>query len=129
MGTLLRPLLCDGKNRSCLTSRGKFQLAATYFVIRLRFVGFWLLMGAGAVWFVIAAYKFGRTVLDQLAGDARACLSGAALWRSAIITSHETHSHNECSVRHPDLPHRNFPALWIEWSYLRSYVCVVESRS
>jgi hypothetical protein len=33
---------------------------ATYYVIPLRLVGFWLLMGAAAVWFVIAVYKFGR---------------------------------------------------------------------
>jgi hypothetical protein len=31
----------------------------TYFVISLRTIGFWLLMGAAAVWFVIA--KFGRS--------------------------------------------------------------------
>jgi hypothetical protein len=26
----------------------------------LRIIGFWLLMGIAAVWFVVAAYKFGR---------------------------------------------------------------------
>jgi hypothetical protein len=29
-------------------------------VIPLRIIGFWLLMGIAAVWFVVAAYKFGR---------------------------------------------------------------------
>jgi hypothetical protein len=29
-------------------------------VIPLRVVGFWLLMGTAIVWFLIAAYKFGR---------------------------------------------------------------------
>jgi heme/copper-type cytochrome/quinol oxidase subunit 1 len=34
----------------------------TYYVIApLRIIGFWLLMGVAAVWFVIAAYKFGRS--------------------------------------------------------------------
>jgi hypothetical protein len=32
----------------------------TYYVIPLRIIGFWLLMGIAAVWFVVAAFKFGR---------------------------------------------------------------------
>jgi riboflavin transporter FmnP len=32
----------------------------TYYVITPRIIGFWLLMGMAAVWFVIAVYKFGR---------------------------------------------------------------------
>lgn len=32
----------------------------TYYVIPLRIIGFWLLMGVAATWFVVAAYKFGR---------------------------------------------------------------------
>ena len=32
----------------------------TYRVIPLRVVGSWLLMGIAVVWFLIAAYKFGR---------------------------------------------------------------------
>jgi hypothetical protein len=32
-----------------------------YFMPPLRIIGFWLLMGVAAVWFVIAVYKFGRS--------------------------------------------------------------------
>jgi hypothetical protein len=33
----------------------------TYYVMPpVRLIGFWLLMGVAVVWFVIAAYKFGR---------------------------------------------------------------------
>lgn len=33
----------------------------TYFVISFRTIGFWLLMGAAAVWFVFAVDKFRRS--------------------------------------------------------------------
>jgi hypothetical protein len=34
----------------------------TYYVMPpLRIIGFWLLMGVAAVWFVIAAFRFGRS--------------------------------------------------------------------
>jgi hypothetical protein len=33
---------------------------ATYYVIPIRIIGFWLLMGVAAVGIAIAAYKFGR---------------------------------------------------------------------
>jgi hypothetical protein len=33
---------------------------AKYYVIPYRIIGFWLLMGVAAVWFVIAVFKFGR---------------------------------------------------------------------
>jgi hypothetical protein len=33
----------------------------TFYVMPLRIIAFWLLMGVAAVWFVIAAYKFGRS--------------------------------------------------------------------
>jgi hypothetical protein len=36
------------------------SLHDTYWAIPLPIIGFWLLMGIAAVWFVIAAYKFGR---------------------------------------------------------------------
>jgi hypothetical protein len=37
------------------------QIHDTYYVMPpLRIIGFWLLMGIAAVWFVVAAYKFGR---------------------------------------------------------------------
>jgi hypothetical protein len=36
------------------------QLHDTYRVIPLRVVGFWVLMGIAATWFLIAAYKFRR---------------------------------------------------------------------
>jgi hypothetical protein len=39
----------------------RYGVHATYFIISLRTIGFWLLMGIAAVWFVIAAYKFGRS--------------------------------------------------------------------
>jgi hypothetical protein len=45
--------------RSLLSSR--IGVHATYFVIPLRIIGFWLLMGVAAVWFLIAAFKFGRS--------------------------------------------------------------------
>ena len=32
-----------------------------YFMPPLRLIGFWLLMGVAAVWFVIAVYKFRRS--------------------------------------------------------------------
>lgn len=39
-----------------------FYIHAKYFhVLPLRIIVFWLLMVVAAVWFVIAAYKFGRS--------------------------------------------------------------------
>jgi len=35
-------------------------LQDTYWVIPLRVVGFWVLIGIAAAWFLIAAYKFRR---------------------------------------------------------------------
>ena len=36
------------------------HLHDTYWVIPLRVVGFWVLIGIAAAWFLIAAYKFHR---------------------------------------------------------------------
>ncbi len=41
-------------------SVGLYGVHFTYFVISLRTIGFCLLMGVAAVWFVIAVYRFGR---------------------------------------------------------------------
>jgi hypothetical protein len=38
-----------------------YRHGTTFQVIPLRIVGFWLLMGVAAVWFIIATYKFGRS--------------------------------------------------------------------
>jgi hypothetical protein len=39
-----------------------FYILAKYFhVLPIRIVGFWFLMGVAAVWFIIAAFKFGRS--------------------------------------------------------------------
>jgi hypothetical protein len=48
--------------RFWLFSRFSLDVAfhATYYVISLRTIVFWLLMGTAAVWFIIAAWKSGR---------------------------------------------------------------------
>ena len=49
--------------RFCLFSRFSLDVVfyANYYVMPpLCIIGFWLLMGIAAVWFVIAAYKFRR---------------------------------------------------------------------
>ena len=43
------------------SSLDRYGVHATYFVISLRTIGVWLLMGVAAVWFVVAAFKFGRS--------------------------------------------------------------------
>jgi hypothetical protein len=40
---------------------GFYRHASTFQVIPVRIIGFWLLMGIAAVWFVVAAYKFVRS--------------------------------------------------------------------
>jgi hypothetical protein len=35
---------------------------ATYYVIPIRMIGFWLLIGIASAWFLIVAYKFARHV-------------------------------------------------------------------
>jgi hypothetical protein len=40
---------------------GFYRHASTFQVIPVRIIGFWLLMGVAAVWFVVAAYKFVRS--------------------------------------------------------------------
>jgi len=40
---------------------GFYRHASTFQVIPVRIIGFWLLMGIAAVWFVVAAFKFGRS--------------------------------------------------------------------
>jgi hypothetical protein len=40
---------------------GLHRVHFTYFIISFRTIGFWLLMGAAAAWFVFAMDKFGRS--------------------------------------------------------------------